>query len=182
LSAGEAGSPFTNNLNIKLNGLRNDSGYVFDPSLEGNKIFVVTGTLALYGTSPSTVSTTLTASAFPGDTSLTVGSAAGWAMGDEIVIAPSFSSSRDYERVIITSLNANTIFFTPALNYTHYGAPSTTISNSYGTLDTRASVGHVSRNIKFISGTDSNWGYTIVVYSMWSGNTYIAGQATFSSV
>jgi hypothetical protein len=150
----------------------------------GNKIFVVTGTLSLYGVSPTDISANLTASAFKGDTSLTVDTANGWAIGDEIVIAPSFSSSRQYERVTITNVNGNTISFAPALQYTHYGAPSVTISNSYGTLDTRASVGHVTRNIKIISGPDAGWGYSLVIYSMYEepGTIYRAGQATLNSV
>jgi hypothetical protein len=182
LQAGSAATPFTHNLNIQIDGLKNDPGYVFDPSLEGNKIFVVTGTLSLYGTSPSTISANLTASAFAGNTSLTVDSASGWAIGDEIVIAPSFSSSREYERVSITNVSGNTIYFTPALQYTHYGAPSVTINNTYGILDTRASVGHITRNIKFISGPDSGWGYTLVIYSLWEGINYRAGQAILNSV
>jgi len=183
LQAGSAATPFTHNLNIQINGFKNDSGYVFDDSLEGNKIFVVTGILSLYGISPSTVSTNLVASAFPGDTSLIVDSTSGWALGDEIVIAPSFSSSREYERVQITGISGNTVSFSSALLYTHYGAPAITISNSYGTLDTRASVGHVTRNIKFISGPDLAWGYTLVIYTMWEdGITYLAGQAILNSV
>lgn len=67
LKAGSATAPFTHNLTIQLNGYKKDPGYVFDPSLVGNKIFVVTGLLQLYGVSPATVSAKLTASAHVGD-------------------------------------------------------------------------------------------------------------------
>lgn len=182
LTAGSASAPFTSNLHIQLNGQKRDAGYVFDPSLVGNKIFVVTGKLNLYGVAPATVAAKLTKIANAGDTSITVDANSGWNIGDEIVIAPSFFNSREYERVTITGITGNVVSFTPALAYAHFGDPSVTISNSVGTLDTRASVGHVTRNIKFVSGPDSGWGYTIVVYQMWDGKISRAGQATFNGV
>lgn len=81
----------------------------------------------------------------------------------------------------ITDIVNNTVRFTPALNYTHYGSANITISNSVGQLDTRASVGHVTRNIKFISGPDNGWGYTIVNTQIWdnlksrTGNIIVSG-------
>lgn len=82
----------------------------------------------------------------------------------------------------ITAISGTTVSFTPALAYTHFGDPSVTISNHIGTLDTRASVGHVTRNIKFISGPDNGWGYSVMVYQMWDGDINRAGQATLSGV
>lgn len=82
LKAGTASSPLTHRLTIQINGNKNDSGYVFDRLLVGNKMFVVTGVLSLFGISPSTVATKLTASAFMGDTTITVASSSGWAVGD----------------------------------------------------------------------------------------------------
>lgn len=117
-----------------------------------------------------------------GATSISVESASGWKIGDEIVLAPSFFNSREYERVTITGVSGTTVSFLPALKYTHFGDPSVTISNNVGTLDTRASVGHVTRNIKFSSGPDNGWGYSIVVYQLWSDKNYRVGQATFNSV
>lgn len=72
--------------------------------------------------------------------------------------------------------------FTPALKYTHYGAAGITISNSIGTLDTRAVVGHVTRNIKFLSGDDIGWGYSVHVYQIWEGTDSRIGTAIFNSV
>ena len=82
----------------------------------------------------------------------------------------------------ITGINGNEISFSPALNYTHYGAAGVTISNNIGTLDTRAMVGHVTRNIKFLSGEDKGWGYTINIYQMWEDSLSRTGSATFSGV
>lgn len=57
----------------------------------GRKIFVVTGRLNLYGKVPATTWTKMTAFARPGDTQISVLSTAGWNVGDQIVIGPSFS-------------------------------------------------------------------------------------------
>ena len=59
--------------------------------------------------------------------------------------------------------STNTITFTPALNFTHYGATGATVTNAVGTLDTRAAVGLISRNIKISSGADEGWGYQMKV-------------------
>lgn len=92
-----------------------------DPIISVNKYLVVTGTLNLYGIIPSVVSTRLTAIAAQGATTLTVASASGWVVGNTIGIAPSFGKSTEFESVTITAISGNTITFTPALNYTHYG-------------------------------------------------------------
>ncbi len=94
LSAGSASVPFQSKLTIQINGERFDPGYVFDDSLVGNKIFVVTGKLNLYGISPATVSSKLTQIALAGDSSIHVSSVTGWKVGDEIGLAPSFFKSR----------------------------------------------------------------------------------------
>lgn len=70
LSAGNASVPFQNKLTIQINGNKNDPGYVFDDSLVGGKIFVVTGKLNLYGISPATVSTKLIKNALVGESTI----------------------------------------------------------------------------------------------------------------
>lgn len=82
LTAGSAAAPFTNNLNIQINGKKLDPGYVFDAALVGNKLFVVTGKLTLYGVTPATTSAKLTAIASKGTTSITVDAVSGWNIGD----------------------------------------------------------------------------------------------------
>jgi hypothetical protein len=82
LTAGSASAPYANSLTIQLNGNKNDPGYVFDPSLEGGKLFVVTGKLTLYGIIPATTSAKLAAIAYPKDTSIKVDSNLGWKVGD----------------------------------------------------------------------------------------------------
>lgn len=49
--------------------------------------------------------------------------------------------------------------------YSHYGGSTTTIDNNYGTLDMRASVGVLTRNIKIEAGDDEDWGFRLLVLS-----------------
>jgi hypothetical protein len=74
--------PFTHKITFQLNGNKKDSGYVIDPFIAGNKMFVVTGSLQLYGLSPATVWTRLSSTAFAGSNSINVLSSSGWNVGD----------------------------------------------------------------------------------------------------
>lgn len=127
-------------------------------------MFVVTGRLELYGNPPATTWTRLTTFADKGATSINVNSTTGWAVGDQIGIAPSFSNPLEFEKVTITNLSGNLVSFTPALNYSHFGNSSTTISKPYGTLDMRAGVAHLTRNIKFTSGPDDGFGFSLIQF------------------
>ncbi len=77
--AGSSSAPFTGNLDIVLTGgMDADNVLIDDFSNPGNKVIVVTGRLELYGVSPSTKWTRLTASGKVGDTVINVASAANW--------------------------------------------------------------------------------------------------------
>ena len=182
LKAGSSEEPFLGNLTIQINGDKSDFGYVFGPGIVGNKKIFVTGKLHLYSQAPSTVWTKLTSFAHAGDTSITVDSVDGWNDGDEIVIGPTFNSASEHEKVTITSISSTTVSFTPALQYNHYGASDNTISNDYGTLDTRAGVGHLTRSIKIVSGPDSGWGYTILGYGYLDGDILRNGNIVLEGV
>ena len=99
ITAGSPTEPFLHQLTFQFYGLKNDPGYTFDIALQGSKIFVVSGILALYGSGPSNTMTRLTKSALPGDFQITVEDASGWSVNDTIVIAPSFNSATQYERM-----------------------------------------------------------------------------------
>lgn len=92
LTAGSLPTPYQHKLTIQLNGEQNDRGIVVDPLQAGNKLFVITGQLFLYGIAPSTVQTVLTSYATAGNTWIKVASSSGWAAGDQITIAPTFSN------------------------------------------------------------------------------------------
>jgi hypothetical protein len=95
-SAGSPTNPFAHKLNIQLNGAKLDTARVIDPLLTGNKFLVVTGSLNLYGSPPSTVIATLTETAFKNSTKVKVDDYTDWAVGDSITLAPSFSVATEY--------------------------------------------------------------------------------------
>lgn len=138
---------------IRLLGNVTDPRYVVDSRIVWGKSLVVTGKLELYGKSPTTTQTRLTAVAAQGDTTLKVGSTAGWAVGQTIGISPSFSKFYEYEKRTITALTATTVTFATGLRFMHYGAVQP-ITKTQGDIDLRCVVGLLDRNIKI--GTDSN--------------------------
>lgn len=78
IKAGTSSVPYPGELTFEIIGNKSDRSLVVDPQLAGNKMFVVTGNLELYGPVPATTWTKLTAMARPGDTSIKVISTAGW--------------------------------------------------------------------------------------------------------
>lgn len=184
LSAGSKGSPFMHNYTVQVNGQRFDSGQTIDPGYAGNKFFAVTGTLNLHGNAPATVTTTLKQTATSGSNKIFLNSVTDWAIGDTIVLSPSFSQYRQYEKHVISAVNTTekSVTLTANLQYTHYGSSSVTINNHYGKLDTRTRVGHVNRNIKIVPGPDAGWGYTVVVYGFMDGDILRIGNAQLSGV
>ena len=54
---------------------------------------VVSGTLDLHGNAPATTYSHLTQTAFAGESVISVGAMTDWAVGDTLVISPSFSSA-----------------------------------------------------------------------------------------
>jgi len=150
---------------IQLNGNKDDNTLTIDSMFSGNKLLAVTGTLQTYVNTPAAEWTKLKSFATAGSTTIDVLTASGWAVGDEIVIAPSFTAQTEFERVTITAISGTTVTFTPALQYNHFGAAEATIEKSYGVLDTRAGVGHMTRKVKITAGPDAAWGYTVFAYT-----------------
>ena len=166
ITAGSKTNPFNHTFTIQINGNKNDAGFVIDPLVGGNKFFVVTGILDLYGKAPSSVITPLTQTAAAGSNVLHVSSNTGWVAGDELVLSPSFSVHDQHETVTIASINDTdqSITLTSNLAYTHYGASSVTVDHGHGKIDARTRVGHVNRNIKITAGPDVGWGFTTIIY------------------
>ena len=67
------------------------------------------------------------------------------------------------------------------LNYTHFGDSSLTIYESFGELDARAAVGHLTRNIK-ITSSDEEWGYRLLTYGYEECNSSKFGMIILSGV
>jgi hypothetical protein len=89
--------------------------------------------------------TQLGASVAAGATSITLKEAMPtWRADDKLVIAPSSFDAEDFDVVTITSVNGRTVNFAPALTKPHWGTLQTFDGK---TLDQRAAVGLLSRNI-----------------------------------
>lgn len=96
LSAGSTSNPFTHKLTIQINGNKQDSTYVIDPSLTGNKLFVITGFLNLVSNPPETTIATLTQTVLANTNTIVVDSCTGWAVGDTLAFGPSFNDYSQY--------------------------------------------------------------------------------------
>lgn len=142
--------PFQNNATITLNGPKTENplyGGRFLSTIEG-------GSLQLFGASASKLSWgQLEGTVQPGATKIVLDqNTNGWEAGDKLAIAPSGYDPFEAEEVTITAVNGNEISFTPALQYPHYGELQTYEGK---TLDERAEVGLLTRNIKIQGAADS---------------------------
>ena len=113
----------------------------------GNKVLVVTGILELIGKVPKTVQTRLTKSINPGFTSINVENADDWKVGDDLMISPTELNFKQYELVKIKNINGKTIELYSQIKFFHYGSVNK-IKTERGSLDMRAKIAHLTRNIK----------------------------------
>lgn len=92
ISIGTEANPFQHKFTIQVTNIKEDHGWYIDPLIAGNKYVVVTGSLNLYGIAPTTVTTSLTATALAGDTLLFVASSTDWGVGDTLALSPSYGN------------------------------------------------------------------------------------------
>ncbi len=150
LQIGTAALPFQNKATITLNGPKSD-----DPLYGGRFLSTIEGgSLQLFGASAAKLSWgQLEGTVQPGATKIVLDrNTNGWEAGDKLAIAPSGYDPFEAEEVTITAVNGNEISFTPALQYPHYGELQTYEGK---TLDERAEVGLLTRNIKIQGAADS---------------------------
>src|SRR5499427_7019227 len=110
-------------------------------------IMLMGGTLNLHGNTTNTW-TKLSSTANAGATSIQVLNAAGWRVGDEIVLASTDFDPRQAERRIIAAVNGNTITLDKKLDYMHFGKITFDV-------DERGEVGLLTRNIKLQASADA---------------------------
>ena len=106
------------------------------------------GTLNLHGTQRNTW-TQLAVTAAAGSTSIRVGNASGWRVGDEIVLASTDFDPRQAERRSIAAIRGNAITLDRKLDYMHFGKVT------FG-VDQRGEVGLLTRNIKVQASEDAS--------------------------
>src|SRR6201998_4056211 len=111
-------------------------------------IMLMGGTLNLHGNTTNTW-TKLSSTANAGATSIQVLNAAGWRVGDEIVLASTDYDPRQAERRTISAINGNTITLDKKLEYMHFGKITFDV-------DERGEVGMLSRNIVIQASPDAD--------------------------
>jgi cell migration-inducing and hyaluronan-binding protein len=126
------------------------------------------GTLNLHGDRTHTW-TKLAATANAGATSIRVLDAAGWRVGDEIVLASTDYDPRQAERRKIAAINGNTITLDQKLDYMHFGKITFDV-------DERGEVGMLTRNIRIQASEDAEQSFFGGhIMAMPSSRMYISG-------
>ena len=110
-------------------------------------IMLMGGTLNLHGDRQNTW-TKLANTANAGSTSIEVLNAAGWRVGDEIVLASTDFNPRQAERRTISAIRGNTITLDNKLDFMHFGKITFDV-------DERGEVGMITRNIKLQASADA---------------------------
>src|SRR5215475_13206409 len=110
-------------------------------------IMLMGGTLNLHGDRQNTW-TKLARTAESGSNSIQVLNAAGWRVGDEIVLASTDFDPRQAERRTIAAIRGNTITLDKKLDYMHFGKITFDV-------DERAEVGMLTRNIRIQASADA---------------------------
>jgi hypothetical protein len=110
-------------------------------------ILLMGGTLNLHGDRKHTW-TKLTQTAAAGSNSIQVLDAAGWRVGDEIVLASTDFDPRQAERRIISAIRGNTITLDKTLEFMHFGKITVDV-------DERGEVGLLTRNIRLQASADA---------------------------
>src|SRR5262245_24336108 len=110
-------------------------------------IMLMGGTLNLHGDRTNTWSK-LSSTANAGATSIQVLNAAGWRVGDEIVLASTDFDPRQAERRTIVAIGGNTITLDKKLDYMHFGKITFDV-------DERGEVAMLTRNIKLQASADA---------------------------
>jgi cell surface hyaluronidase len=188
---GRQGSPFLQSFTLTLTGNLGDSENILDA---GTKFLMVEmeGQLHLHGNDdPSRRSwTKLGATASAGTTTLTLSENVTWKAGDQIVIAASKDWTEAEKRTLARDAVGNLVTLTAALTHAHHGAAPKVYSRPSGagpartwTLDQRAEVGLLTRNIKIVgdAGSESTGlgGHMMV---MWCADCGSAGKGYIDGV
>jgi hypothetical protein len=153
LSCGTQAAPYYGQFNLILNGPKTDNingmGARVLGAMDG-------ATIEMFG-EPRTAWTKLDATVKAGATSLTLADApAGWRAGMDIVIGSSSEDAKQAEVRRIQAINGKVITLASALSYNHFGEQQTYASSKRSwTVDTRAPVGLLTRNITIQGGGDS---------------------------
>jgi cell migration-inducing and hyaluronan-binding protein len=149
LAIGSEASPHTRNATITLTDTVKGEDVMAGMGDRG--IMISGGTLNLHGDRTNSW-TKLARTAAAGSASIEVLNAAGWRVGDVIILASTDYDPRQAERRRISAIRGNRITLDTPLQYMHFGKISFDV-------DQRGEVGLLTRNIKIQSSADSDSTY-----------------------
>ncbi len=165
LEIGTEASPHTRKATITL------TDNVREESMMGmgdRGIMISGGTLNLHGDRNNSW-TKLAKTADAGNNSIEVLDAAGWRVGDDIVLASTDFDPRQAERRTISAINGNTITLDRNLDYMHFGKITFDV-------DERGEVGLLTRNIKIQASADAEQSFFGGhIMAMPSSKMYVSG-------
>src|SRR5688572_26362208 len=144
LAIGTEATPYTHKATITL------TDNVKDEQMMGmgdRGIMLSGGTLNLHGDRNNSW-TKLSRTAEAGSNSIEVLNAAGWRVGDEIVLASTDFDPRQAERRTISAISGNTVTLDKKLDYMHFGKITFDV-------DERGEVAMITRNIKLQASADA---------------------------
>ncbi len=170
LEIGTEAKPHTRNATITLtdNVKDEDFGGMGGNDRSDRGIMLMGGTLNLHGDRTNSW-TKLSSTANAGATSIQVLNAAGWRVGDEIVLASTDFDPRQAERRNIAAVSGNTITLDKKLDYMHFGKITFDV-------DERGEVGMLTRNIKLQASADAEQSfYGGHVMAMVGSKMYVEG-------
>jgi cell migration-inducing and hyaluronan-binding protein len=149
LEIGTEAKPHTRNATITLtdNVKDEDMAGTGGNDRSDRGIMLMGGTLSLHGDRKNTW-TKLARTAEAGSNSIQVVNAAGWRVGDEIVLASTDFDPRQAERRTIAAISGNTITLDRKLDFMHFGKISFDV-------DERGEVGLLTRNIRIQASPDA---------------------------
>src|SRR5690349_12343945 len=170
LAIGSEASPHTRNATITLtNTVKNEDVMA---GMGDRGIMISGGTLNLHGTTTNTW-TKLASTAKAGSTSIEVLNAAGWRVGDQIVLASTDYDPRQAETRTISAINGNKLTLDKKLDYMHFGKITFDV-------DERGEVGLLTRNIKVQASADAEQSFFGGhIMAMPSSHMYVEGVELF---
>src|SRR5262245_1506420 len=166
LAIGSEASPHTRNATITFTD--NVKGEDVMAGMGDRGIMISGGTLNLHGDRTNTW-TKLASTAKAGSTSIEVLNAAGWRIGDEIVLASTDFDPRQAERRAISAISGNKLTLDKKLDYMHFGKLTFDV-------DERGEVGLLTRNIKVQASADAEQSFLGGhIMAMPSSKMYVEG-------
>jgi len=196
LRVGWLSSPYTKTGGFTLTGLAGNytsrapyAGFANDGQSRGFRFFS-SSIMEMHGNAPKTVYTRLNSHANQNDTKIIVDSVAGWKVGDQIAISPTTfpsTSSTDFRTIKAINSATNEVTLDKGLSFGRFGRMQYVTDNGLSftpgtfekmkahpdvadTLDERAVIIHLTRNIVVEGANDTEWQNGHGVHFMWMGS------------